>query len=487
MAFLLQIGRRLSSNFFSLIWIRLIYAAMGPQINSLYLGFLSVLSMTNSGDLGMGGAIAFHAGKCLGEGREKELQNFLASARSVFLMLAILCGGSVLVLSPWLPHWFGFRETAGAGSLPMVFAISSLLVMAVPLNSYISNLNYACDNVVWPVIPSMILLQFNLAAVWLLARGGYPLWFQFTPSVITASVEFWLQRTYVRASHPSLSHLLPLKLHWPTAMVLLESSGWVYLCSLGNLIYRNTDAFLINRNHRIPLGTLSTYVYNYKPCEIAVLVVLTASFVTLPKITKWMASSDLKDQDRVRFEMRRLNQFQALLACAGALAYLAGNDLFMKIWFAHQKEKILPVDLTLQLAFALNLVVTACGDAGIQLTIRHGKRGLRVSGITTGLTGLLNLGLSIVAMRYNSLLGIAMATVLAQSVLNLVSSAYICRKLKIVWLPWMLKGWLFPVLAHFFGLAGVFSAMLLLGAWGLGVTPAYLKEELTIIKKSFRK
>ena len=143
--------------------------------------------------------------------------------------------------------------------------------------------------------------------------------------------------------------------------------------------------------------------------------------------------------------MRRLNQFQTLLGCGAALAYLGGNNLFMKLWWLHKANPILPAPLALQLAFALNLAVTTSGDTGIQLALRSGSRGLRVAGAAIGLTGLLNLGLSLVAMKMGSLWGIAMATVVAQSVLSLVASLFTCSYLKIAWLPWALKGWLFPV------------------------------------------
>ena len=118
----------------------------------------------------------------------------------------------------------------------------------------------------------------------------------------------------------------------------------------------------------------------------------------------------------------------------------------MKLWWWHDANRILPAALPLQLAFALNLAVNASGDAGIQLAISAGEpRGLRIAGAAVGLTGLLNLALSITAMKMGSLWGIAMATVVAQSILSIVASFYTCRYMKLPWLPWLVKGWLFPL------------------------------------------
>src|ERR1700722_16425 len=106
-AYLLYTGTRLLSSAVALIWVRLFVAAMGQQLNSVYIAFQKLITLGGLGDLGMGGAVAIRTGQCLGEGKEEELQKFLASARAVFLILALIAGTTVFGLSPWLPHWLG--------------------------------------------------------------------------------------------------------------------------------------------------------------------------------------------------------------------------------------------------------------------------------------------------------------------------------------------------------------------------------------------
>jgi hypothetical protein len=202
--------------------------------------------------------------------------------------------------------------------------------------------------------------------------------------------------------------------------------------------------------------------------------------------------------------MRKLNQFQALFGCGAALAYLAGNNLFMHVWWAHHPHPISPATLPLQLAFALNMAVTTSGDAGIQLAIRSGKGGLRAMGLVIGGTGFINFGLSLVAMRFDSLTGIAMATVIAQSLLSLFASRYVCRHLQMAWLPWVLKGWLAPfvgiILAawlrhiwpmdsamHIFLLLGSYAIMFIAAMWAFGINITLIKEELKIVRNLFGK
>jgi O-antigen/teichoic acid export membrane protein len=507
LAYALQLCARISASATSLVWIRLLLGAMGKQLFGNYLLFQNVISLGGLGDLGMGGAVGIRAGQHLGRRDEAGLKEFLASARSVFLLLALVMGGGFLLLSPWLPHWLKFREVPGTGSLTLLFAVGGVLIAGVMLSSYLTNLNYACGNVTWPVAPAFILMQVAFLVQWLVARQHQPLWVQFLPAVVSAAAGLWLYRFYISQSHPALAGLLPLKFDFRTAAALFESSFWVYLCGLGNAIYRATDSVVINAGFQPE--TITGYILNYKFCDLAVFLALTASFVSLPKITQWLASADPRDQERVRLEMRKLNQFQTLLGCGLALAYLAGNDLFMKVWMYHSANPVPPAAPALEAAFALNMAITASGDAGIQLPTRSGKNGLRVAGMLIGLTGLLNVALSIVAMKMGSLVGIAMATVLAQSLLSIGAGYYTCRKLQISWAPWLLKGWLLPsvgillaawlrrelpfysasnalLLPHVLLLAAAYVAAWLAAAWGLGINAAFIRQELAMLRTFFR-
>ena len=504
LAYVLQIGTRLLTSVMSLMWIRLLVGAMGVEVNDAYLRFQKLITLGGLGDLGMGGVVGIRVGQELGRGAEKELPKFLATARGVFLLLAAAVGAGVLLLSPWLAQWLHWRPAPGAGSQTALFAVGAVLMAGVVAASYWSNLNYACGNVTWPILPAFLLLQLGLMGHWLLARQHFPLWAQCLPYAATMIIGICLSRFYVRSTNPELARLRPLQFDRRTALLLGESSFWVYLCGLGNAIYRSTDTLVITAGSLFALGTVTRYEYNYKFCDIAVFLAGTASFVSLPKITQWMHSPDAGDQRRARDEMRRLNRFQTLLGCGAALAYLAGNDLFMRVWWHHRENVVPAAPLALQLAFALNMAITASGDVGIQISQRSGKHGMRVAGTMIALTGLLNLALSVWAMERGSLQGIAMATVAAQSVLSLAAGWYTCRHLKANWLPWALGGWVFPTAGVLFAgwlrwrlpfdstqnvliVIGAYAAMLLAGALALGINLDFIRGELVIVRKFFEK
>jgi O-antigen/teichoic acid export membrane protein len=284
LAFVLHLGSRVLMSLMSLLWIRLLVSAMGLELNGLFLRFQSVAQLGGLGDLGMGGAVAVQAGQYLGQGKQEELRKFLAAARTVFLLLALSVGGGFLLLSPWLAGWLRFTPVAGTGSLQVLFAIGALSVGLLILSSYVISLNYACSTLTWPIIPSFLILQSCLLAHWWLARRQSPLWMQYLPYVCAAFISLLFAWTYLRLAFPSMAKVLPLQFDFGTAAALLEKSFWLYLAGLGTAIYINTDRLVVGAwfgSAQVPV-----YNYNYKICELAVVVILTASFVSLPKITQ---------------------------------------------------------------------------------------------------------------------------------------------------------------------------------------------------------
>ena len=509
-AFLMQLGARATASIMGLVWTPLLVGAMGTGLYGKYVAFNKIMTLGGLGDLGMGGVIGLRTAQYLGQGREDELRKFLAAARGAFLTLALTAGGLMILLSPWLPALLKFKPVEGLGSLTLLFSVGGVLVAGVVISSYLNNLNYACGNVLWPIVPMLLLTQAGALGQWLLARQHEPLWIQFLPAVATALAGMLLVSLFIRVSHPTLAGWWPLHSNWRLIGSLLEGSFWVYLCSLGNAVYRSTDALLINAGSHFPAGTLTGYDTNYRICDVTVSLAITAGFVSMPKITRWLASPEAPDQARARTEILRLNQFQALLGIAVAVAYLGGNSLFMKIWWWHRKTTVAPAPLLLQMAFALNMAVVTSGAAGLEVALRSGPRGLRWSGALMTLTALLNVGLALVAMRAGSLVGIAMATVGAQSLQNLLLSAYACRRLKLQWLSWSLRALVLPVAvvllagwlrlhvplstpehgvsaANVLILAGSYVALVLGAAALLGIRPAFIKEELAILRGFIRR
>jgi O-antigen/teichoic acid export membrane protein len=494
LAFLFNLITRAVSAVMSFVWTPLLLHAMGGRLYGLFITFQAIPQLGGLGDLGIGGAIGNRAGRMVGRSEYDQLREFLASARSLFLLLGLAMGLGFLILSPWLPHWFRFEEAPGSGSLSLLFATGAMSLFLMIVGGYIWNLNAAYGMVAWPILPGLIISQLGMMAQWLLARAGVPLWEQnlaYVGVALANLVSVWLM---LRAAHPWLAEIRPLKINLALWRDLASASGWMYLYMLGGMIFLWTDRLLVNAG--FGSAAVTPYQLNYKPCEIILQLVLAAGFVSLPKFNQWIASGKGELLHRARSEGQRLNLIQSLAGTSAALGYLAFNYLFIQIWVGPANHAA----ASLQWAFALTMAVTAGSDAGVQIIGICGKKGLRTAGLAIGGFALLNFGLSFLAMRMGYMVGIAWATVIAQSLLSLTLAWHTCRHLEISYARWAFRAWALPVLVVLAGVglqqligcqtgtrAGLLALALLplvvLHAWAGGLNWQMLRDELAIFRR----
>jgi O-antigen/teichoic acid export membrane protein len=441
MAFILRMAVMTAGIFFSLLFTRLLLRSMGDSVYGLYISFQGITRLGGLGDLGLSGAVALIVNMRLGKGEDDYLRELLSSARMLFLFLAFALCAVFAVLSPWLPIWTGFREVPGSGSLALLFVCGGLSVGTFVLAGYFAALNYAHGTVTWPIIPGLIISQILAPFLhWRLAVLGAPLWAQYSAYVfgnVLLGISAWLM---LKWSHAWLGDLRPLERkpeHWKK---LATFSGWSYLANLGGVIYFVSDRLVLNA--WMGPDIIPSYQTNYKVCELGVTLAVTASVVGFPKITRWIASREPADRERVRAEMNRLNAFQTALGFGIALGYLVLNDWFVRLWVGSEYNG----PWAWQAAFACNLVITTAGQAGMQANVSCGENALRRFGIAVGGTGLLNLGLSIIAAYYHSPAWVAIATCIAQLILSISANWFVAGFIGLPRTRWMLKTCVIPTL-----------------------------------------
>jgi O-antigen/teichoic acid export membrane protein len=482
----------------SFVWTRLLLRAMGDELNGLFTTFQGVTRLGGLGDLGMGAVVGVKGGEMLARGDEDKLRKLLASARSLFGCLAALIFVGFLVFSPWLPAWLRLEARPGSGSMPLLFIVGGLSAATFIVAGYLHSLNYAHGTVTWPILPTVLIGQALAPfAQWILALHHAPLWVQTTPYIAASVITGFMIWLMLEWSHPWLGDLRPLGFDLPLWKTMAQASGWFYLLSLGNAIYTTTDRLVINA--WFGPSIIPTYYYNYKICELGVTLVLTGSLVSLPKITQWFAKRDEASRARLRTEAGRLNVFQIVLGCAIALGYLTFNDLVVRIWLGSGYR----ANLAWQVAFACNLVITTGGDAGIQISTRCGDRALKAAGLAVAGTGLLNLVLSLLSASLGSITGVAVATVIAQSVLSLSLGWLTCRHLELSAVKWAARSWLLPLtiviaasgcktllpdisLAHIAGMTGCCAVLLLAACLVVGVDKELILSEWATIRGSLK-
>jgi O-antigen/teichoic acid export membrane protein len=303
---------------------------------------------------------------------------------------------------------------------------------------------------------------------------------------------------WLRLSHNHLAKMWPMSLAWRELLALAGKSFWVYLYCLSAGIYLAISRLLINAGFgpdQVPV-----YQYNNRLCELALFVIISASLASMPKITQWLASPDSSFRERALREAQRLNTFQTFIGCSAAVGYLVINELFIRYWLG----KNLHAPVWWQAAFAANLAVTAAGYVGFDLAARCCENGIRVGGMGVALSALLNLGLSLLAMKFHKITGIAFAMVISQSLLTLGLGYYSCRQTGISWWQLTFKNWLLALAVVALGTvvrfyipltslstAGINAAILLivmlLLAGALGIKPGELRAEVQIVRDIFQK
>ncbi|HEU6449049.1 MAG TPA: hypothetical protein VFV23_11485 [Verrucomicrobiae bacterium] len=452
LSFLLQIICRVASSLLSLLWTPLLLRSMGPNLNGLFLNFQKWTTLGNLGDLGMGGMVNIQTNRMLGRGEQEKLKTFLTVARSVFLVMAILAAVIFWAISPHLFTLLNFGGDPQTGKLLLLSVVGGVAVAFVVLNSYINNLNYGCGNILWPILPMFVLLQLAVLSHWLLARHGAVLWMQYLPYICSAALIQITGWIYVKKSHPALGTVTPLRFERQQFAALFGNSFWVYLGSVASGIWVTTDVFLITA--KFGANVVPAYLYNNKLAELAAFVATSAGIASTPKITQWIVSPEKNNRDRGMEELLRLSKFQTFICCCAALVYLAVNDWFMRFWLGADFQ----APLLWQAAFAAYLAVLGTGYGAGDMAMRCCDGGIRITGIASLLSALLNLGLSVLAVLLspkigmtNSIFGIAFATVIAQSAQLVFLAGFTSRQLQIPW--WKLFGnkWLLALGTAVFG------------------------------------
>lgn len=494
LAFMFRTSTMVLSSLLTLAWTRLFVGALGPALYGQLVSFQGVVQLFSVGDFGITGALGLKTGRFLGAGDEAGLKRLLAVARPLFLGLALGLGGVFALLSPWMPRWLGFEELPGSGAITFLFIAGAIHLTANFIGGYFQTLNCGYGTVMWPILPIFFFGQVANVGQWLAARQGAPLWSLIAISACFAFLQAVISWWMLRVSHPWLGRLSPMEGDRTVIRDLLATSGWVSMYTVGSIVFSTTDRLLINA--AIGPEAVLPYLFNNKICNLTTMVILGATAASQARINLWLSDPNPELQDRARTEIERLSMFQSALGGASSVLYLAVNTLFIHYWVGPQ----FVISDYVQWAFALNLAVTGCGDSGIQMAGICGPKGLRLAGSLTGITALLNLGLSAVAAYAGSVAGVAYATVFAQSILSLVLGWYVCEKTRLPFRRWFLRTWLFPVTAvslaallHRVIGSGTFTqaaillvpllVVALLHVRLTGITPAFIRSEWATLRK----
>lgn len=422
-AFVLRTACMAGNAVLSLVWTPLLLRALGADNYGTYMAFAAFLAVTAASEFGFGAATALATNRLIATSDLPGLRRLHANSRTIFLGLALVGASLMLVLSPWLPGWLHFRPDQVRGSLTVLFALGACNVGVAILTSYLNNSSYAVGTVVWPIVPAFVIAQAGLAAQVWLGSMALPLWAVHLSSLTLSVAGLGLAIFFYRHSHAVFAESLPLRLDLAEARDLLVNGLWSYPFGITLLINVATDRLMVNAF--FGAGQVPAYQLNYKLCELALTLTITASAVSMPKIVARLLSPEAAAKTQGVRDVRHLARFQAFLGFVAMLGYFFVNDAFIRWLFGDEFR----TSLGLQAAFAATLLLTVNSDVFVQLCGRLESRGLRVAGFAVLSGALINLGLSwLAAAQYRWLAGIGWATAVAQVLVFGVVGEYVRRR-----------------------------------------------------------
>ena len=305
---------------------------MGNETYGICIAFLSVSQLGGLGDPGVSGAVGIRMLQYLARGEEAAGRRFLANARGVFLGLALLCLVGFLVAAPWIPGWLKVMPTPESGSLRLLFIVGGLSAALLILGGYFNDLNaiHREPGLARDPRPDAGASRPAQAMADRETRRTF-VWTQYAAILCASIMLLVLTAIMLRISHPWLGNLWPIAFDWGEMKNLVSASFWIYLLSLGNLIYVATDQLLVTRGFGAERVTRATSTTSCARSS-------TASFLApqplpaMPGIARRLLSPDPAERANGRGGLERLQQYQAFAACVFAIGYLCVNDWFISLW-----------------------------------------------------------------------------------------------------------------------------------------------------------
>ena len=387
-AFVLRTCTLVVNAFMALLWTRWMLHAFGKETYGTYAAFLGFLGLASAGEFGMGGAVSIRTNQLLAAGKLEELRRLHGTARRLFLLVALLLGSIALALAPLLPAWLGFRETAAAGPLSLLFATGAVSIAMNIYGSYWANASYGAGSVLWPVLPGFLTAQLISALQVTLGFAHQPLWVVQAATTAAGALSLAAAWLIHHHSHPVFAERLPYPRE-PLLRELAATSIWSYLFALATLVYISTDRLIVNAF--LGAATVPVLLFNGKLGELAITLVVTAGGVAMPKIVTRMLSEQTEQRAAGHRDGWKLARMQSFLGVAFALGYLWVNRWFV----GHLYGPSLLGSDSLEGAVAVSLILGSNLDIYTQFTTRLHADGLRYAGTCVLLSAVMNFGLSL--------------------------------------------------------------------------------------------
>lgn len=406
-----------------------ILSRIGPAGYGLFILVSSFVAYGSILDLGIGGAVVKLVAEYRAIGQPEAAGTVVATALRLYSVLALVCLALTFVTAALVPSALSLHgaDATRASLVVMLMGINlALSIFATPAASVMAGLQrYDVQN----GIGTIALITNALATVGVLALGGGLVGMVAVNIPITIGARL-ASSWYIRRAAPELT------LHWSgatgaMARRIASISLGIFAAQASGPLQKKTDEIVIGAF--LAVSAITPYALARKLSEVAHQVTRQFVKVLLPIAASLQAVSEMS-----RLRELYLASTRATLAIFLSMAILlvVYPDLILTVWVGAEYAGAGPLVAILVIA---SIALTSVYPAG---AILQGMGRFRLVAVSSIISGLTNLGLSIMLVQRVGVLGVAIGTLVPTTIeALLVVTPYTLRVLGIPLREVIVKTW----------------------------------------------
>lgn len=393
---------------------------LGTERYGIWIVISTLLGWLAIADLGLGNGLVNALAACYGEEKPELAQRYVATAMCLMGSIALMIGIACILAWPYA-DWteiINVQSDQARAETPVTVALAlTIFLVGFPLTlapRILDAYQEGAIGIYWSAAGNVASLGALIIVTHL--RAGLP-WLVAAVAGLQVIVNlgcavwlFWRHKPWL-APHPGLFD------RW-LARELLGKGGMFFVVQIVALINLNTDAIIIARylgpDHVTPYS-IASRLFSY-----------TTIFQTLLFPALWSAYAEAisrRDMAWVRRTLWKNLSLGGLSTLAAALVLVLFGETIIRVWAG---PAAVPPQMLLMWLAGWSVIYACMSVSACVLNAAGQIRGQMMYGFVTGLV---NIGLSIVLVRSHGITGVVMATAISYFIFAMV--------------PQMLETWLF--------------------------------------------
>ena len=320
---------------------------IGDRMYGLWLASGGVLAWLGFMDIGIGGLLIQRVSSAYGMRDYEQAGNYFVNGLAVYAVLDLLFCLLVMVLSFFIPEWFGAKGEE-ASILRACFQLAGIAAGAQFLNECLRGFAQALQRPLFPIVCMISFRILGLAAIVLLLYQDYRLWAIPIGLLINAIPVLVLNIYYSMRLTQGLGGVW--KINKTMIRDFYRLSPALFAGRIGNSMVKNIEPALIAIIFRPEL--VPAFVITRRAADMVEQLLQVINASTFPSFAHLYAEGDIKKSQRA------VSMIMTLCFGAGLIGfgtYVAANQAFVHLWVG--SEHFLGQGVSLLMALGLLMMV----------------------------------------------------------------------------------------------------------------------------------